>query len=110
MVGEKVLDHLALSGRTTSAIEGDGSHVKTDEVLQALLESLATPAPAPCGVGFNCTYPSNAAAVSSAFTKSLRSLVDCDAEGRGQLPRLVMYPNGGWEWDAPSRKWSDGKM
>lgn len=60
----------------------------------------------PCGVGVNCTEPKYLPKVIKEMSETLRSL-DFKRSCATSLPWLVVYPNGGTQYDVIHRTWLD---
>ncbi|KAG8928468.1 AdoMet-homocysteine methyltransferase [Tulasnella sp. 417] len=60
----------------------------------------------PCGVGVNCTEPKYLPGLVKEMSETLRSL-DFKRSGGASAPWLVVYPNGGTQYDIVHRTWID---
>ena len=75
----------------------DGIHVSSAEIVEATLDG--TP-PRPDGIGVNCTGTIHLRSIIQALTENVKARSDLT-----EIPSLVLYPNGGDEWDPNTKTW-----
>ena len=73
-----------------------GEHVTVADIVQAMMDG---DEPKPDAVGINCT--------SAAYLTSLLKDMTQEIQNRSSVPRpsLVIYPNGGDEWNPKTKSW-----